>query len=399
MGIFHIATDEEIKAGRTTDIYFTRAKEILKAKGLGRVKVVAEVTSGNLPADWPWAILCGIEEVAHLFEGCPVNVYSPPEGSVIHSKDQYGLNLPHLVVEGPYGDFAYLETPMLGFLCQASGAATMAARIRKIVGDKLLVSFGIRRIHPALTPMLDRAAYIGGFDDVSGLKGAEVIGKAPRGTMPHSLIVVFGDQVEAWKAFDEVIDPGVPRIALVDTYYDEKVEAVMAAEALGNRLAGVRLDTHKTRKGNFASIIREVRWELDIRGYRDVKIIVSGGVDDKNARSLGEAGADGFGVGTAISGAPIIDFAFDIVEKEGRPVAKRGKLGGRKEVWRCPRCLRDLVRPAGGQRPSCPLCQSETQPLLKPLIKEGRIVAQLPKPEEIRRYVLEQLQRLEPLNL
>jgi len=399
MKIFHTATDEEIKTGKTTDVYFIRTKEILAAKGLSGVKVVAEVTSGDLPAGWPWAILCGVEEVASLFEGCPVNVYSPPEGSVIFPNDHYGVRVPHLVVEGSYGAFCNLETPMLGLLCQATGAATMAARIRKIVSDKLLISFGIRRIHPSLSPMIDRAAYIGGFDGVSSLAGAEIIGKTPTGTMPHSLIIIFGDQVEAWKAFDEVIDSDVSRIALVDTYYDEKTEAVMAADALGSRLSGVRLDTHKTRKGNFADIIREVRWELDVRGYKYVNIIASGGIDDKNIKPLCDAGADGFGVGTSISGAPIVDFAFDIVEKEGRPAAKRGKLGGRKDVWRCPTCLRDIVSVSGGQQPRCPVCLSETQPLLKPLIKDGEIVVELPKPEEIRRLVLEQLQRLPSLNL
>ncbi len=388
MKIFHTATDEEIKTGRTTDVYFIRTKEILDARGLSGVKVVAEVTSGDLPSDWPWAILCGIEETARLFEGYPVNVYAPPEGSVIYPNDQYGMRVPHLVVEGAYGDFCPLETPMLGLLCQASGSATMAARIRKIVGDKLLISFGIRRIHPALSPMIDRAAYIGGFDGVSSLAGAEIIGETPTGTMPHSLIIIFGDQIEAWKAFDEVIDRGASRIALVDTYYDEKTEAVMAANALGNRLYGVRLDTHKTRKGDFASITREVRWELDIRGFKDVKIIASGGIDDKSIKPLCDAGADGFGIGASISGAPIIDFAFDIVDKEGRPVAKRGKLGGKKEVWRCPTCLRDIVCTAEAQKPKCPACLSETQRLLKPLIKDGKIVAELPKPKEIRSFVL-----------
>ncbi|MEM3737279.1 MAG: nicotinate phosphoribosyltransferase [Candidatus Bathyarchaeia archaeon] len=394
MKLFHTATDEEVKAGETTDVYFIRTREILKAKGLSGVRVVAEVTSGELPAGWPWAILCGIEEVAHLFEGFPVDVYAPPEGSVIYPTDHYGVKVPHLVVEGAYGDFCHLETPMLGFLCQASGAATMAARIRKIVGDKLLISFGIRRMHPALCPMIDRAAYIGGFDGASSLAGAKIIGRTPTGTMPHALIIAFGDQVEAWKAFDEIVDPKVPRVALVDTYYDEKTEAVMAADALGSRLYGVRLDTPKTRRGNFADIIREVRWELDIRGYKNVKIIVSGGIDDKNIKPLCDAGADGFGVGTSISGAPTIDFAFDIVEREGKPAAKRGKLGGKKEVWRCPNCLRDIVCWAGVQQPRCPCCLSEMEPLLKPLIKGGRIVGELPKPDEIRSFVLDQLRRV-----
>ena len=273
----------------------------------------------------------------------------------------------------------------------------MAARLRKIVGDKLLMSFGIRRAHPGLAPMLDRAAYIGGFDGVSSLMGAKAIGKEPMGTMPHSLIVAFGDQVKAWRAFDEVMPQKVPRIALVDTYFDEKAESLMAAEALGKRLDGVRLDTPGSRKGDFAEIVREVRWELDTRGYGHVKIMVSGGVNDSNIKGLAEAGADGFGVGTSITNSPTIDFAMDIVELKGKPVAKRGKLGGRKRVWRCPKCLADVLLPARDSSPRCPSCGGKTRTVLVPLVKKGKIVAKLPSANEIRKRVLGQLEKLGPI--
>ena len=391
---FYYADDEEIKSGKTTDIYFVRTKRILEAKGLSGIHVVAEVTPGKLPMGWPWGVLCGIEEEARLFEGCPVNVYSMPEGSIFYHTDYRGVREPVMFIEGPYGEFCLLETPMLGLICQASGIATRAARIKKVAGDKLVLAFGIRRMHPALAPMIDRAAYIGGFDGVSSLKGAEVIGVKPMGTMPHALIIAFGDQVKAWKAFDEVMEPDVPRVALVDTYYDEKAEAVMAAEALKDRLVAVRLDTPGSRKGNFAEIVREVRWELDVRGYRHVKIFVSGGLEENSVRELSEAGADAFGVGTSVSNAPTIDFAMDIVEVEGRPAAKRGKLSGKKQVWRCPECLVDVVQPFDNPPPPCPKCGGETEPMLRPLIKDGRIVADLPKPSEIRRYVLEQVKKL-----
>ncbi|MFB0567814.1 MAG: nicotinate phosphoribosyltransferase, partial [Candidatus Bathyarchaeia archaeon] len=274
------------------------------------------------------------------------------------------------------------------------GAATRAARIKKVAGEKPIMAFGIRRMHPALSPMLDRAAYIGGFDGVSSLKGAETIGAKPMGTMPHALIIAFGDQVKAWKAFDEVMPPDVPRVALVDTYYDEKIESIMAAEALKDRLYGVRLDTPGSRKGNFAELVREVRWELDVRGYRHVKIFVSGGLNEESVRVLSEAGAEAFGVGTSVSNAPTIDFAMDIIELEGRLVAKRGKLGGKKQVWRCPKCLVDTVQLFKSPQPNCPECGGKTQPMLKPLIEKGKIVAKLPKPREIRQYVLEQIKKL-----
>jgi nicotinate phosphoribosyltransferase len=265
--------------------------------------------------------------------------------------------------------------------------------MRKIIPDKRLISFGVRRMHPAISPMIDRAAYIGGFDAVSCLAGAETIEAEPVGTMPHALIIAFGDQVEAWKAFDKAVGKAVPRVALIDTYSDEKTEAIMAAEALEN-LEAVRIDTPSSRKGDFAELVREVRWELNLRGHEHVKIFVSGGLNEVTVEQLSKAGADAFGVGTHISNSPTLNFALDIIELNGKACAKRGKLGGKKEVWRCRKCLADLVLPYSDIQPKCPKCGGRTERMLKPLLKKGKIVAKLPRPREIRKQVLKQLGQL-----
>jgi nicotinate phosphoribosyltransferase len=313
---FQVASEDEIKNAETTDVYFTRTKEILEKEGLSDLRVTAEITTGSLPKNWEWGILAGVEEAAHLLEGVPIDVRSFPEGTLFHSSDVEG-------VRGRYLDFCLYETPLLGLLCQASGITTMAARVRKAAGKKTLLSFGIRRAHPALAPMIDRSCYIGGFDEVSSIVGAKLLGKDPAGTMPHSLIIAMGDQVKAWKSFNKHMPKKVPRIALVDTYYDEKTESILAAEALGKDLYGVRLDTPSSRRGNFAEIVREVRWELDSRGYNHVKIFVSGGLNDETVAQLSLTDVDGFGVGTSVSNAPSIDFALDIVEADG----KEGEVG------------------------------------------------------------------------
>jgi nicotinate phosphoribosyltransferase len=395
MKSFYIASEHEIKKGRTTDVYYERTKKILDAKGKKKVKVVAEVTTGGLPDEGKWGILCGVEEVARLFEGRPVDIDTMPEGSLFRPTDVNGVRVPVAVIDGTYFDFCELETPLLGFLCQESGVATRAAIVRIAAQDKPAVAFGARRAHPALAPALDRAAYIGGIDGVSTILGAEVIGEEPMGTMPHSLIIIFGDQAEAWRAFDEELPIEVPRVTLVDTYWDEKIEAVRAAEVLGTKLSAVRLDTPSSRRGDFSSIINEVRWELDIRGYTDVGIFVSGGLNAEAVTKLREAGADGFGVGTWVSCAPPIDFAMDIVEVEGEFAAKRGKLGGKKQVWRCSECLQDTVQLIGNSIPQCSRCGNETEAMLKPLIRNGKIVGNLPLPKEIRQYSLEQLKKFE----
>jgi nicotinate phosphoribosyltransferase len=395
---FQIATEEEIKKGETTDVYFVRTNEILQKEGLAEQSVVAEVTTGSLPRDWEWAILAGVEEAVHLMEDIPVNVESIPEGTVFRPRDHRGTRVPVMTLEGRYLDFSVYETPLLGLLCQASGMATMAARVRKGAGkDKTILSFGIRRAHPVLAPMIDRASYIGGFDAVSSLIGARLLNLQPTGTMPHSLIVSMGDQVKAWKSFNKHMPRDVSRIALVDTYYDEKTESVMAAEALGKDLYGVRLDTPGSRRGDFSEIIREVRWELDSRGFDKAKIYVSGGLDEHSVGRYAKAGADGFGVGSAVSSAPAVDFAMDIVEIEGRPVAKRGKLSWKKHVWRCEKCLSTRVtRKNADDQPLCPEGHGKMKLLSEKLLQNGALTGgALPKPVRIRDYVLDQLEHVE----
>jgi len=391
---FHTATEEEIQKAETSDVYFERTKEILEKEGLSNIHVTAEITTGSLPKNWEYGILAGVEETSHLLEGLNVRVRSFPEGTLFRPVDSSGVREPVMVIEGRYLDFCLYETPLLGLLCQASGIATMASRVRRAAGTKTVFSFGIRRAHPALAPMIDRACYIGGFDAVSSMIGAKLLSKNPTGTMPHSLIIAIGDQVRAWKSFDKYMPKEVPRIALVDTYYDEKTEAIMAAEALGKALYGVRLDTPSSRRGNFPEIVKEVRWELDSRGFKDVKIFVSGGLDDESVRVLSATGADGFGVGTSVSNAPSVDFAMDIVEKAGKSVAKRGKLGGKKEVWRCENCLLDYVLLEGVPSPSCSKCGNKTKPLLVKLLESGHPTSPLPTPDQIREHVIDQLRKL-----
>jgi nicotinate phosphoribosyltransferase len=384
--MFHVASEEDIKAGKTTDVYFINTKRVLEEKGISK-HVVAEVTASSLPANYAWGVLAGIEEAARLLEGYNLDVYAMPEGSIFYPLE------PVMRIEGDYKEFAVLETPLLGLLCQASGIATKAARFRKLAGDKILLSFGVRRMHPAIAPMIDRAAYIGGCDGFSGIAAEKIIGEKARGTMPHALIITVGDQVKAWHYFDEVVEKDVPRIALVDTYCDEKQEAVLAAEAIEN-LYGVRLDTPSSRRGNMKRILEEVRWELNVRGYKHVKIFISGGVREENIRELSLA--DGFGVGTSISAAATIDFALDIVEVNGKPAAKRGKFSIAKAVLRCPRCLHGKRMPAREVKEhTCERCGSTMENMLRPLIRQGKLVAELPPAKEIRDYVLQQLEKVE----
>ncbi|MEM3763373.1 MAG: nicotinate phosphoribosyltransferase, partial [Desulfurococcaceae archaeon] len=321
----------------------------------------------------------------------PVTVYAMPEGTLFKAGE------PLMIIEGYYDDFAVYETALLGILRHYSSIASKAARIKKLAGNKRVLFFGLRALHPAIAPMADRAAYIGGVDAVSGVASSKYLSLQPQGTMPHALIIVYGDQVEAWKAFDEVIEHDVPRIMLVDTFYDERIEALMAAQTLKNRLYGVRLDTPSSRRGDMRAIVEEVRWTLDIHGYKNVKIAVSGGIDEKEIVKLRDI-VDIFGVGTSIAMPPSIDISADIVELyedgEWKPITKRGKLPGAKQVYRKRPGLNDIVTLLDK-----PLEVPEGYtPLLRKYLENGKLVYELPRLEEIRSYVLSQLEEVpEPL--
>ncbi|MDZ7374836.1 MAG: nicotinate phosphoribosyltransferase [candidate division KSB1 bacterium] len=382
----YIATLDDIRAGKLTDVYFERTRRILEAEGIHR-RVAAEFVVKSFPDRYSWGVFAGLESALELLISLPVDVWAMEEGMIFYPGE------PTLLIEGDYLDFGLYETALLGFLCQASGIATKAARCRKAAGQRLLASFGARRMHPALAPLIDRNAYAGGCDGVAVVRSAELLNLKPTGTIPHALVLLMGDVVAATSAFDRVIEKEVPRVALVDTFGDEKFEALRVAETLGEALYGVRLDTPSSRRGDFLAILREVRWELDLRGFRHVKIFVSGGIDEYRIFELNEV-ADAYGVGTSISNAPVLDFAMDIVEIEGKPVAKRGKLAGRKQVWRCPRCGARRLLP-WSQQPDVCTCGNPLQPLLTPLLQNGRLVRDLPTVHAIRQRVLEELERVE----
>jgi nicotinate phosphoribosyltransferase len=376
---FHTASDADIKAGEVSDVYFQRTVEILAARG-DRKRVRAEVYLKSLPEDWDWGVLAGIEEVAALLSGVQVTVNAMDEGMV------FAPYQPVLTLEGVYAEWAKYETALLGLLCQASGIATKAARCKKAAGERQVISFGARRMHPVLAPMIERNAFIGGCDGVAVTKSAELIDADPMGTIPHSLVLMVGDTVEALKAFHEVIESKVRRVALIDTLLDEKFEALRVAEALGKDLYAVRLDTPSSRRGDLYRILEEVRWELNLRGFSHVKLVASGGVDEYEILRLNPV-ADAYGVGTSIANAPVLNFALDIMEIEGRPMAKRGKWSGAKDVLRRRGTLQTAVLPAGSPAPP----DGPWDPVLKPLVQNGRIARDLPPPRTIRDYVLDQL--------
>jgi nicotinate phosphoribosyltransferase len=170
--MLHIADPQDIKAGEYTDVYFTRTMEVLKAKKIDKW-VKAEFITKRFPEDYGWGVLAGIEETAYLLKDLNISVRAMKEGTVFRAFE------PVMEIEGMYTDFGLYETSLLGLLCQASGVATKAARCKKAAGDRKVISFGARRIHPTIAPMVERNAFIGGCDGVSVVKNAQLIGEEP----------------------------------------------------------------------------------------------------------------------------------------------------------------------------------------------------------------------------
>ena len=321
---------EETLRGDNADIYFQRARDILQREGFDPV-VTMEIFPGRD------GILCGMREALALLERVlprDAQVWALEEGAPMHAKEVV------LRIRARYSTFGLYETALLGILASQSGWATAARRIVEAAAPVPVISFGARHIHPNVSAQMEYAAIVGGCVTCATPLGARLAGKQPAGTMPHALILIFGDTVRAVEAFDRWMPPEVNRIALVDTFHDEAEEALRVARAFGDRLWGVRLDTPPERGRVTPDLVKEIRARLDQAGFTRVKIFVSGGVDAERIELFKRAGApvDGYGVGSAISAAPPIDFTGDLKEVDGKPIAKRGRIPGitenpRLKLW------------------------------------------------------------------
>ena len=383
MNKFIMANDSDIMSGIVTDVYFEKTIKYLKQLSKNPY-VTMEVTTQSSAYDY--INFTGLNDVITLLESHNVNVQAIPEGTLIRPRDRYGVPVPFLRISGKYLDFAELETPLLGFLCQASGISSYSSLIKKTLGDIPFISFGIRRMHPAISAMIDRSSYIGGASGVSGIFSSRTLGIEPSGTMPHALSLILGDH-EAWKAQYENSNF---RVFLIDTYMDEKFAALKAAEEFPD-IDFIRLDTPSSRRGNFPNLIREIRWELDIRGHKNIKIMVSGGIKLEDIPELIHAGVKSFGIGTSISSAKPVDFGMDIVNIDGNDITKRGKFSGIKNVYRCREC-NEVIVSYSNEVPVC-TCGGRMENLLILYLDDGK-TKKVEDIKTIRKRSLEEIDKI-----
>jgi nicotinate phosphoribosyltransferase len=327
---------EKMRAGYYSDTYFNRAREILVRDG-HRPNVRMQVFQRN------HSVLCGIDEaiaILRLCSGAFAEDGSWQDGwdaldiRALHDGDEIVPFETILTIEGDYALFAHLETTYLGVLSRRTRIATNAREIVAAANGKDVLFFPARFDHHQMQTGDGYAAYISGALGVSTDANAEWWGSRGMGTVPHALIAAYGgDTVLATQKFAQYIDPAVNVISLVDFENDCVATSVAVAKALGSRLWGVRLDTSGTlvdrslwsQMGTFTptgvvpELVRNVRAALDAHGFREVKIVASGGFDARKIRLFEDENVpvDAYAVGSAFfEGTGRFDFTADIVSIE-----------------------------------------------------------------------------------
>lgn len=311
------------------------------------------------------------------------NIYAIDEGRIIFQ------NEPLVQIEGPLVDVQILETLVINVMHYNTLLASKAARCYIASRGKSLIDFGLRRAHGFDAGVYGaRACYIAGFAGTSNLLAGKKYSIPVFGTMAHSFIMVFEEEEDAFRAFARSFPDRT--VLLIDTY-DTLQGAKKALKLMkeGIKVVGVRIDS-----GDIESLSKEVRKIFDDEGFRDVKIVVSGGVDEMDIEKWLSDGApvDVFGVGTKLltsSDAPYLDMAYKLVEYEGKP---KYKLSPGKKTFPY---KRQVIRYyEGGFMAYDEVVPYKDGGLVSLFVKEGSLVKKLPSLKEIRDVFMEDLSKL-----
>ena len=330
--IFHLPV-EKMREGYYSDKYFVRARELLR-KDRHRPRVTMQVF-GKAHAS-----LGGIDEAIAILKLCSERwdelvVHALYDGEAIEPWETV------LLIEGPYDAFANLETVYLGVLARRTRVGTNTRRVVEAAKPKEVMFFPARHDHWLVQTGDGYAAHIAGAIGVSTDAQASWWGSEGIGTVPHALIAAYdGDTVIASRKFADEMDGSIRLITLVDFENDCVGTSLKVAHALGDRLYGVRLDTSETlvdrsvilQMGTFKptgvnpQLVWNVRRALDHDGFKDVKIVVSGGFTVEKIRQFEEEGVpvDAYGVGSSLFQGRF-DFTADVVMVDGKPCAKVGR--------------------------------------------------------------------------
>jgi nicotinate phosphoribosyltransferase len=324
---------EKMRAGYYSDKYFTRAREILLADD-SRPRVTMQVFGKST------AFLGGIDEAIAILKLCAVE-WSELEVRALYDGDPIAPWETVLLIDGPYDAIAHLETLYLGVLSRRTRVGTNTRRVVEAARPKEVMFFPARHDHWLVQTGDGYAAHIAGAIGVSTDAQASWWGSEGVGTVPHALIAAYGgDSVLATRKFADHIDPSVRLVTLVDFENDCVRTALEVADALGDRLYGVRIDTSEMlvdrsvipQMGRFRpsgvcpQLVWNVRQALDAHGFQKVRIIVSGGFTVEKIQEFErqQVPVDAYGVGSSLFQGRF-DFTADVVRRDGKPCAKVGR--------------------------------------------------------------------------
>ncbi|HUL46678.1 MAG TPA: nicotinate phosphoribosyltransferase [Steroidobacteraceae bacterium] len=324
-------------------------------------------------------------------------VHAMPEGTPFFADE------PVLRVTAPLLEAQLLESRLLNIVHFQTTIASKAARCVIAARGRQLIDFGMRRAHEASAGLFAaRASYLAGFDATATVAAGQRFGIPLSGTMAHSFIEAHESEPAAFRDF--IRSRGEPTTLLIDTYdTDRAVQRVIsllgeleARAVTAGGIRAVRIDS-----GDLGAQARRARAAFDAHGYRDIQIVLSGGLDEHQIEELltGGVPADAFGVGTALdvsSDAPALDMAYKLEEYAGRPRRKsspgKATWPGAKQVYRerrgTGRYLSDRIVRLGES--------AAGQPLLQEVMRNGRRSAPLPALGRIRDYCHAELEALPP---
>ena len=334
---------ERLREGYYSDAYFNFTKQLLEERDL-HPRVLMQVFQKDR------SVLGGIDEAIAVLKLCSGRgtggawrgCWGELDVRALYEGDEIGPWEPVLTVEGDYSLFVHLETVYLGCLARRTLVMRNVREVKDAARGKLILFFPARHDHWLVQTGDGWAAHVAGAIGVSTDAQASWWGGRGVGTVPHGLIASFGgDTVAAARDFAERFAGEMNVTVLVDFDNDSVRTSLEVADALGEQLWGVRLDTSENlvdralldEMGAFRPtgvnpvLVERVREALDAAGHEHVKIVVSGGFDAAKIRSFEELGApvDAYGVGSSLLRGSN-DFTADVVEVDGRPCAKVGRV-------------------------------------------------------------------------
>ena len=344
------------------------------------------------------------------------SVYAAREGEIVFP------NEPIVRVEGNMLEAQVVETVLLNILNFQSLVATRAARIKLVAGQKILSDFGLRRAQGLGAYHAARAAIVGGFDSTSNVKAGLDYEIPTAGTMAHSFIQSYESELQAFRDFADKRPQKC--VLLVDTYdtlrsgVPNAITVAKEMEKRSQKLLSIRLDS-----GDLAYLSKKARKMLDDAGLQYVTITASNQLDEYVIKSLldQQAPIDVFGVGTSLVTCPpdaALDGVYKLSYSDGRPRIKLSEnlkkitLPDRKQVQRIyngdgnflgadlislhdEKDVETMYHPVDPDK-SMSLQGLKREPILHPIMKDGRILEDLPSLKEISRYCMSRLAKLAP---